>query len=282
MHYGHSIPYKTEISIDQGESLSSLLWVIYIDSLLTMLNKKVFTPYIINSDSSIPWVSTATLAFMNDTMLILSSIKGLNQLLNIAQEFYDMNNTKINFNKAELICNRDPSNPSTKLPDQLTPFNFKSSIVDFTCIPLPPNTSFRFLGIWFTLSLNKKFVKKQCRTEYQLFAGKLRNKRLTTDQLKYLHNAVLLTKVLYRLKCTVFSEKDCDGIMGPFKLLYKNTSNIVKLLPNCFLHYNQVLGIANLYQQHITNHITTLNNVLSIGDSFSRIIQHRLFQIAED
>src|SRR3954469_21937875 len=40
--------------------------------------------------------------------------------------------------------------------------------------------------------------------------------------------------------------------------------------------------MANLYQQHITNHITTLNNGLSTGDNFSRIIQHRLFQIAED
>src|SRR4051812_1999035 len=112
-----------------------------------MLNKKASTPYIIDSDPLIPWVLTATLTFMNDTTLISSSIEGLNQLLNIAQDFYDINNTKINFNKAELICNRDPSDPSTKLPDHPTPFNFKSSMVDFTCTPLLPNTSFRFLGV---------------------------------------------------------------------------------------------------------------------------------------
>src|SRR3954466_9422700 len=138
-----------------------------------MLNKKASTLYIINSDPLIPRVSTATLAFMDDTTLISSSIEGLNQLLDLAQEFYDMNNTKINFNKAELICNRDLLNPSTKLSDQLTPFNFKSSTVDFTCTPLLPNTSFRFLGVWFTLTLNKKFIKKQCSTEYQLFTDKL-------------------------------------------------------------------------------------------------------------
>src|SRR3954452_10832522 len=80
-HYSPSIPYKTEISIDQGESLSSLLWVIYIDPLLTMLNKKASTPYIIDSDSLIPWVSTATLAFMDNTTLISLFVKGLNQLL---------------------------------------------------------------------------------------------------------------------------------------------------------------------------------------------------------
>src|SRR2546430_7439979 len=117
---------------------------------------------------------------------------------------------------------------------------------------------------------------------YQLFANKLNRKRLTTDQLKYLHNAVLLPKVLYRLKCTVLSDRECDVIMAPFKKLYKNTSVMVSSLPNCFLHFSQALGLANLYQQHITNHITTFNYGLTTGNSFSRIIQHRLHQIAKN
>ena len=164
--YSQSIPYKTEIGIDQGESLSSLLWVIYIDPLLTVLNKEASLPYIINSDPSVPHICTSTLAFMNDTTLISSSIEGLNHLLNVAQEFYNMNNTKINFNKTELICNRDPSNPSSQLPDNPTPYNFKSETLDFSCTPLLPKTSFRFLGVWFTLTLNKQFIKKQSHTEY--------------------------------------------------------------------------------------------------------------------
>src|SRR2546423_13347279 len=97
------------------------------------------------------------------------------------------------------------------------------------------------------LTLNKQFIKKQCHTEYQRFAGKLRNKKLTTDQLKYLHNAVLLPKVLYRLKCTVLSDRKYDVIMALFKKLYKNTSVLVSSLPNCFLHFSQALGLANLY-----------------------------------
>src|SRR5436309_9773519 len=149
--YGQSILYKTEIGIDQGESLSPLLWVIYIDPLLTVLNKEASLSYIIDSDPSIPRVCTSTLAFMNDTTLISSSIEGLDHLLNIAQEFYEFNNTKINFSKAELICNRDPSNPSSQLSDSPTPYNFKSETLDFSCTPLPSKISFRFLEVWFTL-----------------------------------------------------------------------------------------------------------------------------------
>src|SRR4051812_4323024 len=63
MHYGPSTPFKTEIGIDQEESLSPLLWVIYIDPLLTMLNKKASTPYIIDSNPSVSQVFTITLAF---------------------------------------------------------------------------------------------------------------------------------------------------------------------------------------------------------------------------
>src|SRR4051812_4769472 len=158
--YGQSIPYKTEIGIDQGESLSPLLWVIYINPLLTVLNKEASLPYIIDSDPSVPRVCTSTLAFIDDTTLISSSIEGLDHLLNIAQEFYEFNNTKINFSKAELICNRDPSNPSSQLPDNPTLYTFKSETVDFSCTPLPPKTSFRFLVVWFTLTLNKQFIKK--------------------------------------------------------------------------------------------------------------------------
>src|SRR5256714_13529637 len=100
----------------------------------------------------------------------------------------------------------------------------------------------------------------------------IENKKLTTDQLKYLYNAILLPKVLYRLKCTVLLDRKCDVIMAPFKKLYKNISVLVSSLSNCFLHFSQALGLANLYQQHITNHITTFNYGLTARNSFSRII----------
>ena len=91
-----------------------------------------------------------------------------------------------------------------------------------------------------------------------------------------------MPKVLYRLKCTALSERDCSIIASPFKRLYKQTSSFVSSLPDSFLHFRLALGIANLYQQHLINHVNTLNNYLTSGTSVSRILQHRLFQIAKD
>src|SRR5947207_13628529 len=106
--------------------------------------------------------------------------------------------------------------------------------------------SFRFLGVWFTLTPNKRFVKKQCKTAYQLFSNKLRNKKLTSDQFKYLHNAVLLSKVAYRLKCTTLTEQECTIIIRPFNNIFKKALNLVISIPNCFIRFRHALGIMDL------------------------------------
>src|SRR5215210_1313731 len=159
--FGQTLPYKTAIGIDQGDSLSPLLWVIYLDPLLCQLNKTAQTPYVINNDPLIPSVATSSLAFMDDTTLISSSIEGLTAMLTTAQEFYNMNNTKINFNKASLICNRDPNDTSQDLSSSPVVYRFLSHNIDFNCTPIAHNISFRFLGVWFTLTPNSKFVKQQ-------------------------------------------------------------------------------------------------------------------------
>src|SRR5215213_11834933 len=56
---GLSDPYKVQIGIDQGEVISPLLWVIYIDPLLTALNEANSTPYVMsNSEFSSPSASS--------------------------------------------------------------------------------------------------------------------------------------------------------------------------------------------------------------------------------
>src|SRR5436305_9718989 len=93
--FGNTSPYKVQIGIDQGEVISPLLWVIYIDPLLTVLRRENSHPYIMRSSSTSASISNLT--FMDDSNLIASHIDGLKHMITIAQEFYDLNNTKINF-----------------------------------------------------------------------------------------------------------------------------------------------------------------------------------------
>jgi hypothetical protein len=281
--FGHTQPYKVQVGIDQGEVISPLLWVIYIDPLLTVLNQENPSPYTIQTNPSLPPVSTSTLGYMDDTNLIACTSQGILTMLQIAQEFYSLNNTKINFNKAIFICNRDPLNNSLPIPTTPVPFNFLTSNTNFSITPLSPNESFRFLGVWFTLSLSASYVKKQCATEYRLFAAKLKHKRLTHDQLRYLHNAVLLPRVEFRLKATTLSEKECLNIMGPFKRIFKNSLHLNISTPNAFLQYNQALGLTNLHQRLITNHATVIHKIIKADDSFPSklLFLHRMYSLQQ-
>src|ERR1043166_6125584 len=222
---------------------------------------------------------------MDDTTLIASDCEGLTNMLSITQEFYDLNNTKINFNKAILICNRSPDDIHKSLGSSPSAHTF---IVDatrqFTITPIAPKESFRFLGVWFSLSMSPAFIKKQCRSEYSLFASKLRNKKLTSDQLTYLHNAILLPKVEYRLKATCLTENECLTIQAPFRKLFKNTLSMVSSLPNALLHYRQGLNFTSLFQKYLTNHINNLTNIFSMDNSSTVFctISHRLMTIQKD
>ena len=91
-----------------------------------------------------------------------------------------------------------------------------------------------------------------------MFAKKLSNKRLTIDQIRYLHNAVLLPRVEYRLKATMLSEKDCKEIMSPMKKFFKNTTYLTISIPDAFLHSSSALNFFDLFARILTNHVSTL------------------------
>jgi len=148
--FGSTSHYKTHIGIDQGETISPLLWMIYIDPLLTKLNACNPSPYIINSNPSIDPVSLSTIGYMDDTNLVSSSTEGLLHMLSTAQEFYSFNNTKINFKKAVIVCNRDFSDNNLPISSQPSPYLFDLGPSSFSLAPLSPNESFHFLGVWFT------------------------------------------------------------------------------------------------------------------------------------
>ncbi|GBB97435.1 hypothetical protein RclHR1_29950003, partial [Rhizophagus clarus] len=101
--YSEISSYQVRIGIDQGEVISPLLWVIYIDSLLTVLKNEMLDPYILRSPILLSNMTGFTsdiiinnLVFMDDSTLISSSKAGLEHMLSITEEFYVLNNTSAN------------------------------------------------------------------------------------------------------------------------------------------------------------------------------------------
>src|SRR3954449_11820582 len=161
------------------------------------------------------------------------------------------------------------------------PHQFRLNTSSFSITSLLPNSSFRFLGVWFSLTNNIPFVKKQCRMEYQLFANKLNRKMLTVRQLTYLHNSVLLPKVKYRMMCTILPEPICKTIAAPMRKLVKHAEKFSNSLLSSFLHLGQGLQMTNLHAQIIQNHISSLTIRFNSSKTLLAIYRYKLHNLQD-
>ncbi|GET58175.1 RNA-directed DNA polymerase from mobile element jockey-like [Rhizophagus irregularis DAOM 181602=DAOM 197198] len=84
--HGDTATYRVLVGIDQGEIISPLLWVIYLDPLLTVLNHEARDPFILKSLALLDYsplefeqhfLPVSHLTFMDDSTLIASSKAGI-------------------------------------------------------------------------------------------------------------------------------------------------------------------------------------------------------------
>ncbi|GBC51583.1 RNA-directed DNA polymerase from mobile element jockey-like [Rhizophagus irregularis DAOM 181602=DAOM 197198] len=274
--HGSTPAYRVRIGIDQGEVISPLLWVIYIDPLLTVLKNEMMDPYVlstpslINSSTSSSDLKINNLVFMDDSTLISSSKAGMEFMLSITEEFYQINNTSANHNKYVLITNSLPLTSNSTL----SPITFNldlsslNSVPSIIITPISMTTSFRFLGVWFNIKSSRDFVRKQLKRECCSFAATIRPAKLSPKQVVYLHNAVLIPKLEYRMQVTHLSESDCHLITRSIRSVVKHKANFSRSLPNPILFLSQALGLINLFAHQWQCHITNLFLMANSSSSF--------------
>ncbi|GBC20914.2 RNA-directed DNA polymerase from mobile element jockey-like [Rhizophagus irregularis DAOM 181602=DAOM 197198] len=278
--HGTTPSYRVRIGIDQGEVISPLLWVIYIDPLLTVLKNEMMDPYTLHASLlSNPLAMTNSdglrinnLVFMDDSTLISSSKSGMESMLSITEEFYQINNTSANHNKYVLITNSLPStsvsSPSPVVFDlHLSGLNKVPSI---SIVPISMNSSFRFLGVWFNVAGSRDFVKKQVARECNSFAATVRPAKLSAKQVVYLHNTVLIPKLEYRMQVTHLSESECASATSSIRSMVKHKANFSRVLPDSILFLSQGLGLINLFFHQSQTHLTNLFLLANSSSSFMK------------
>src|SRR5439155_20015497 len=145
---GTTDPYDVLTGIDQGEIISPLLWCIYYDPLLCEIkarNLGYTLQYQYRSNLYDDALTTAkenvsTLAFMNDTTWITDSQPHLEEMLSIADDFYQLNNIKVNKEKSVLMAKQQ--NKKNMDPIALTFGNEQIMIT-----PIFYQESTHFLGV---------------------------------------------------------------------------------------------------------------------------------------
>jgi hypothetical protein len=125
---GLTDPFTVNNGIEQGKTLSPILWVIFYDPLVSRLSEH---------QTIKEYTAPNALAYMDDLALIASSKNNLENLFTTANQFFMINGLKCNKDKTKVI-NNIPGNSSSS----------REICFDNLTIPvLKPFKSVKYLGI---------------------------------------------------------------------------------------------------------------------------------------
>ena len=265
--------YNVDVGIDQGEIISPLLWCIYYDPLLTELKErslgyKISGKRILNIYENIyeeVSLYCPGLAYMDDTNFISKNKKELEQILDIADSFYRLNDIKINKDKSELLLR--PKNKRFNLSVEIE-IKFGNNITMIK--PTQKHQNIRILGCWFNAFNKRDYVKNQIKDEIISINDKILKKRNITDKMSaYIFNTCIIPRIEYRSQLVIFSNEECNKFMIPYRRTFKNKLKFAKTAPNVIVHSNLLYNIKSILDNQseakINNFFIQLNNQEMLG-----------------
>jgi len=194
----------------------------------------------------------SVLAYMDDTLWVASSQAELNNIISIAESFYNMANIQVNPSKSILATNH-------KL-DTYTPTIFNNQPL----LLQPKHQPFKFLGCWFTLDNKQTQQTQLIKTESAQLINIAKRKQITDTQACYIINTVIIPTIEYWLQNIILSRLVCDGILSQHIGLVKHKAKLCKTIPTSTLLHPQIYNIKNIWdiqlQHHISNFTKRLNN----------------------
>jgi ribonuclease HI len=265
-NFGLTDPYKVQNGIDQGETITPLLWRIYYDPLITKISTE-FTGY----NMSVSWrtdISTnqfnkkqahlSVLAYMDDTMWLASSKEQLELITQTAETFFQMASIQVNPNKSTLITNNINNSESQQI-------NFLNQAIKAQS----SKSAFKFLGCWFTINNKHKLQIKLLNDEIFHLTNTLKSKHITDKQICYIINTVILPIVEYRIQNIVLPQHECQKILSRYLTIAKHKSNLSRSTPNSTMLNHNIYNIKNIWdiqlQHHIPKFLNRLNNTEHLG-----------------
>ncbi|GBC53451.2 RNA-directed DNA polymerase from mobile element jockey-like [Rhizophagus irregularis DAOM 181602=DAOM 197198] len=267
-HQGDTSGYRVRIGIDKGEIISPLLWVIYLDPLLTTLNREACDPFILKSSALLDYspieyeqhnLPVSHITFMNDSTLIASSKQGIEDRLSITAEFYTLNNTQANSAKYILLSSEQFSQT---IVFDLFPSSL-NTIHTLTLKALALSTSFRFLGVWFNLSASSRFVHNQTVSMVKDMAALLSPKKLLAQHIAYLYNVVLLPRLEFRLQTTLFAESTINRMVSPMLSLIRQKAGLASVTPLSTLFTLLPFSIQQAFGRFLSSHVASWQKIFS-------------------
>jgi ribonuclease HI len=259
--------------IDQGETISPLLWRIFYDPLLCKIQENNEVGYTMECnwqqdlskhDEGISHlkVKQAAIAYMDDTTWIARSKKDMDNILDEARIFYKANDSQVNGEKSVLITinNKNPDPAAVKVGPN-----------EETVVELDRSSHSRFLGVWVGNKNQTRDSAKRALKEITVICNVLHNKWMTDKQAEYIINRVLIPRIEYRVQHSEMSWNTCDNLTKKIRKLVRNKAAVVNTLPNSAVHHKGIYNIQKIWnvlkESQISCMLARLNNTGPAGTS---------------
>ncbi len=160
---------------------------------------------------------------MDDANWISSSLADLEDILEVADDYYTLTRAAINKDKSKLLTN-------TTIENLPIPIRFGTTI-----IPIQPSFgAVRFLRVTINIHLNHSIVKKELKMHIRRFVNVTKIKPITDRQFCYIANHVLFSQLLYKMCNTPLSQSACLNLNQNIRNLYKHKCHFSKTAPMLF------------------------------------------------
>src|SRR5205085_6030099 len=190
-----------------------------------------------NETSSSVW-QQSVLAYADDTTWIARSEKELQKIIDISNEFYELNDIEINSKKSELLVLNRKENDTERGSTPRIKVGEKKEIVQVK----KGKEAIRHLGVWISEKGSKEYNETVITREVARICKVLVWKKASVSQLVYLNNSVLLLSIEYRLQTSFLSKASCKHIQRPIWTLIKNKLGLAKSAPNSMCSHTKILG----------------------------------------
>jgi ribonuclease HI len=264
--FGLTRQFRPILGLAQGSLLAPLLWNIFYDPLLLILQKQT-VGFKINNTS--PLTITAV-AYADDLHPFAASIEELQKQLNLINDFLAMHRMKMNVGKTHVLTNLPSDHQLHPAVGQIT----------LGGVPIPsikPNHDLsRILGVHLSMDGKSEKTVNHAISSLKNKVAQINMKHIPSQVGINIINSVLMSKLLFRLQVSTLLQKQIDDIDITLRKLTKRKAGLPLNTPNDIL-YDPAFGL-NLQEfkdlhasQLITNTIAMQRSETIMGDFLGQV-----------
>src|SRR5256886_1601128 len=194
--------------------------------------------------------SASSSAFADDTLFLGSNKEDIQRTIDTSNEFFAINDIKINGDKSELIVlnsSQLPEDEHVTMGDLNTIVPANHSLMDI-----------RFLGVYLRSKKGYDHIIRHMREIILDFNRQLSNKRMTSSLHTYLANRVLIPKLEYMHQTAIINERTLHSLYKPIIRRCKSIAKLPRTANNNIVHHTGFYGLTSLIDNYTEAHITSI------------------------